>query len=289
MKLSDCVALFLTRYLCDIRGVSANTIKSYKNTFRVFIPYAAQYLSKRSGRIEVADLSADLIIDFLYHLENDLGNTTRTRNIRLATIRSLAQMILLLDSDDKAVAEQILKIPSKRAPKPVFGFLSHDEARKVFDSVDLKRKEGFRDYTILHLLYDSGARAHEIAGMRVDAFDPEKKNIGILGKGSRFRIVQLWPRTTDLIIQYVKKYRQTPWPLYQHRLFINQRRQGFTRHGIHRICQKYLKKVLPENRLKNLNATHCFRHYGERYKMVSDDRKPAKPTSCSSIHSPFYH
>lgn len=260
MKLTDCVALFLTRYLQDIRGVSPETIQSYKSTFRVFIPFTARYLSQRTAIIEVGDLSPDLIIDFLDHLESDLKNGAKTRNIRLAAIRSMARMILLMAPGDKNLAERILAIPSKRTPKPLVGFLSHDEALRVFDAVDLKRKEGFRDYTILHLLYDSGARAHEVAGMQVDAFDQENKTIGIVGKGSRFRIVQLWSRTTDLVDRYVKKYRQAPWPQDRNRLFINQRRQGFTRHGIHRICQKYLKKVLPENRWKNLNAAHCFRH-----------------------------
>jgi site-specific recombinase XerD len=142
----------------------------------------------------------------------------------------------------------------------LFGFLSHDEALSVFDSVDLKRKQGFRDYTILHLLYDSGARAHEIAGLCVEDFDPIEKRVGILGKGRRFRIVQIWPRTADLIVRYIREHREKPLPPFKNSLFVNQRGQGFTRSGVYRICQKYLKKTLPENRLKDLNAAHCFRH-----------------------------
>ena len=94
----------------------------------------------------------------------------------------MARMIKLMAPDDRKIGERILNIPYKRAPKALFGFLTHDEALKVFDSVDLKRKEGFRDYTILNLLYDSGARAHEIAGLTVDAFNPKEKHIGIVGK-----------------------------------------------------------------------------------------------------------
>ena len=93
-----------------------------------------------------------------------------------------------------------------------------------------------------------------------DSFDPNNMQIGILGKGTRFRIVQIWPRTSDLIKQYISKYREKPQNIYSNRLFINQRRQGFTRHGIYRICQKYLKKTLPESRLKTLSPAHCFRH-----------------------------
>lgn len=260
MKLNECVALFLTKHLNDLRGVSPETIKSYKDAFRTFIPYAARYLSKKAKHIDVADLSTDLVIDYPDHLEIQLGNSAKTRNSRLAAIRSMARMILLFDPENKEVAERILNIPSKRTAKPLFGFLTHDEALKVFDSVNLKRKEGFRDYTILHLMYDSGARAHEIAGLAVDALDLKEMHIGVVGKGRRFRIVQLWPRTASLIAEYLKSHRERPAPLFQNRLFINQRRRGFTRHGIYRICEKHLKKALPEKRWKQLNAAHCFRN-----------------------------
>jgi site-specific recombinase XerD len=96
--------------------------------------------------------------------------------------------------------------------------------------------------------------------MQTEHFDLREMRIGILGKGSRFRIVQLHPRTADLIRHYLAHHRETPLPAFRDRLFINQRRRGFTRHGIYRICDKYLKKVLPESRLKNLHSAHCFRH-----------------------------
>ena len=260
MKLTECVSLLLARYLPDIRGVKPNTARTYKNAFRGFVPYASRYLLEKVQNIDLADLSTDLVIDFLDHLENDEGNKIVTRNNRLAAIRSMARMIHLMVPEDRETAERILNIPSKRAPKPLFGFLSHDEALAVFDSVCLNRKQGFRDYTMLHLLYDSGMRAHEIAGLCIDDFDPKEMRVGILGKGGRFRMVQIWPRTADLIARYIKEHRPKPLPIFKNRLFVNQRRQGLTRSGVYRICQKYLKKVLPENRLKDLNAVHCFRH-----------------------------
>jgi integrase/recombinase XerD len=260
LKLNQCIALFLTRYLSDIRGADPDTVRCYKDAFRVFAPFAARRLSKKSALIDVGDLAPDLIIDFLVHLETGLGNSIRTRNLRLSAIRSMARMIRLMVPEDRDIADRILDIPYKRTPKPLFGYLTHDEILKVFASVNLKRKEGFRDYAMLHLLFDSGARAHEIAQMKVEHFEAAEMRIGILGKGGRFRIVQLWPRTTDLIRLYIGHHRETPATGYRDRLFINQRREGFTRHGIYRICDKHLKKVLPESRLKNLHSAHCFRH-----------------------------
>lgn len=140
------------------------------------------------------------------------------------------------------------------------GFLYPKEIMEVFNAVDLKKKEGMRDFTILHLLYDSGARASEIATLEFDYFDPANETIAVLGKGNRYRLINLWPRTASLISDYIINYRVDPIQLYGHRLFVNQRKRGLTRHGINKICRKYLVKALPKKRLKGLSPAHCFRH-----------------------------
>ena len=81
-----------------------------------------------------------------------------------------------------------------------------------------------------------------------------------MGKGNRYRLIELEPRTVQLLKRYIAKYRIDPKPLYQHRLFINQRGKELTRHGINRICKKYLQKALSPKRLKNINPAHSFRH-----------------------------
>jgi site-specific recombinase XerD len=160
----------------------------------------------------------------------------------------------------RELAERILNIPQKRFPKNLIGFLYPHEIFKVFESVDIIRDQGFRDYTILNLLYDSGARASEIATLNLDYFDPQNTTLAILGKGNRYRQIEILPKTAALISMYIQKYRKRPQPLYQHRLFINQRGQTLTRHGIHRLCNKYLQLALPANRLKHINAAHSYRH-----------------------------
>lgn len=84
--------------------------------------------------------------------------------------------------------------------------------------------------------------------------------MAILGKGKRFRLVKLEPRTVQLLQIYIKRYRIVPKPSYRHRLFINQRGEGLTRHGIYRICKKHLSKVLPAKRLETISPVHSFRH-----------------------------
>ncbi len=201
-----------------------------------------------------------MLLSFLDHLESDRSNVVRTRNHRLAAIKSLAKMIRLMYPEKREVAQRILDLPQKRAQKQLIGFLYPDEVLQVFHCVDLIKKSGFRDYTILHLLEDSGARASEIATLNLDYFDPQNSTLVILGKGNRYRQIELEPRTVQLIRSYIANHRIKPKPLYQHRMFINQRGEEMSRHGIYRICKKYLQKALSPKRLKNINPVHSFRH-----------------------------
>ncbi|MGA1825300.1 MAG: tyrosine-type recombinase/integrase [bacterium] len=260
MKLTTGIHKFFDWYLPRIKGVSENTIKSYRDTFKLFLPFAAKFFSLNYHCIMIDQLTIDLIISFLEYLERERNNIPQTRNSRLATFKSFARMILLIYPEHRKVGERLLHLPKKRSQKPLIGFLTHEEISEVFKKVDLKTKEGFRDYTILHLLYDSGARASEIASLRIDNFDPLRKTITLLGKGNRYRLIELWPITVELLNRYLANYRVTPYALSRYHLFINQRGTAFTRHGIYRLCKKYLTRALLPKRMKELNPAHSFRH-----------------------------
>lgn len=260
MKLSMCIHTFFDQYLPNLKGVSEHTISSYRDTFTLFLTFAAHRLSIKTDSLTLRHLSLELILNFLDHLETVRHNTPRTRNQRLATLKSFAKMILLMYPHNRKIAERIMNIPQKRIQKSLIGFLTYEEILKIFESVAITKNDGFRDYTILHLLFDSGARASEIATLNIDNFDAHNKTLIILGKGNKYRQIILWPKTAELINLYIKNYRRHPKPLYRNRLFINQRGKELTRYGIHRFCKKYLYKVLPPKRLKIMNAVHSFRH-----------------------------
>ena len=260
MKLSTCLVQFFSQYLPRIKGVSKRTVEAYHCTFTLFLPFAAQYFSIKIQSIKVYHLSPDVNFAFLDYLEIQRNNIASTRNHRLAAIKSLSRMIRLVYPEKRDFVERILNIPEKKVQKQLIGFLYPDEILRVFKTVDLKKKVGVRDYTILHLLFDSGARASEIASLNIDYFDLQHKTIAILGKGNRYRLIKLWPKTVQLIKFYILKYRTVPRPMYRHRLFINQRGTELTRHGIYRICKKYLSLALPIERVKALNPVCSFRH-----------------------------
>lgn len=260
MNLSEAIHQFFDHYLPHLKGSSRQTIASYRDAFTLLLPFAARYHHVSVQHLQVEHLSFDAIVSFLNHIEDQRHNSPRTRNQRLAAIKSFAKMIMLIYPDQKDVAQAIRNIPQKRAQKKLIGYLTPDEILKVFQSVNLKKPEGVRNYAILHLLTDSGARAGEIADLKLDYLDPDNNTLAILGKGNRYRQIRILPKTVDLMTLYIKKYRLNPRPLYQNSLFINQRGQALTRHGIHRMCSKYLTMALPEKRLKTLSPAHSFRH-----------------------------
>jgi integrase/recombinase XerD len=260
MKLETCIYRFFDQYLPRIKGSSDQTIKAYRDVFSLFLPFAASRLSIKISSLRVEHLTPEMLLSFLDYLESDRSNVVRTRNQRLAAIKSLAKMIRLMYPEKREEAQRILDIPQKRAQRQLIGFLYPDEVLQVFNCVDLTKQSGLRDYTILHLLEDSGARASEITTLNLDYFDPQHSTLVILGKGNRYRQLELQPRTVQLISRYIAQYRIKPKPLYQHRLFINQRGEEMSRHGIYCLCNKYLQKALTPKRLKNINPVHSFRH-----------------------------
>lgn len=260
MKLNPCIRQFFLHYLPHIKGMSHHSINAYRDTFRLFLPFAAKYYGIKIRSLRLEHLSSKLIISFLDHLQRERKNLPKTRNHRLAVLKSFAKMICFLHPEHREQAETILNFPQKRVQKPLIGFLYHEEILQIFQSVDIRKSEGFRDYTLLHLLYDSGARASEIATLNLDYFNPQQNTLAILGKGNRYRLIEIEAKTSQLLQLYISKYRIDPKPPYQHRIFINQRREELTRHGIYRICKKYLTKALPPKRLKYLSPVHSFRH-----------------------------
>ncbi len=260
MRLSAVIHQFFEKYLPHIKGVSPNSIKAYRDTFKLFLPFAAKRYGIKVGWLSLTHLTPEVILSFLDYLESERKNTARTRNHRLAAIKSLAKMVRFTHPQWSVSMEKIVVIPQKRTQRQLIGFLYPEEIHQVLNAVDIDKAVGFRDYTILHLLFASGARASEMAQLNLDYFNPEKGSLAILGKGNRFRQVDLSPTTVKMIKAYVVNHRRRSKPACANRLFISQHGKALTRHGIYRLCRKYLRLALSEKRLEVLNPVHSFRH-----------------------------
>lgn len=260
MTFAQCLHNFFNNYLPRVKGGSENTVKAYRDCFTLFLGYIEVHHHIKIETFQVKELSTELLIDFLVHLENYRNNTAKTRNLRLAAFKSLAKMIRIFHPELCDIAERLQNIPQKKAQKKLIGFLTQQEALEVLKSINRNKNIGFRDYCLLHFLLDSGARASEAAELKLDYFDEQGKTMAILGKGDKYRLIELWPKTVELLARYIKEYRTMPRSSGNKHLFINQRGKQLTRHNIYQICQKYISHALPANRVKFLNPVHSFRH-----------------------------
>ena len=260
MRLSTLVHQFFEKYLPQIKGASHHSIQAYRDTFKLFLPFAADHFGIKVSSLSLSHFTPQVILFFLNHLESERKNTARTRNHRLAAIKSLARMIRFMYPQLSGSMDGIALIPQKRTQRQLVGFLYPEEIDKVLNAVDLETMLGFRDYIILHLLFETGARASEIAELNLDYLNVDHCTLAILGKGDRFRQVDLSLTTVKLIKIYIAKHRKRPKTAFANRLFVSQHGNALTRHGIYRLCRKYLTSALPSKRLKVLNPVHSFRH-----------------------------
>jgi site-specific recombinase XerD len=183
----------------------------------------------------------------------------------------------------------ILTIPYKKTPEVPVTYLSLEEIHLLFSLPDTKNKKGLRDLTIMVLLYESGARVQELIELTLSQIKYGRTpSVELHGKGNKSRLVPICQDVADILKKYMISYNIEN---EQALLFTNKRNESLTGAGIQYIINKYVemgRKTNPDYYRKRI-TNHSFRQYGERYKMVSDDRKPAKSASFSSIHSPFYH
>ena len=135
MKLSTCLHKFFDQYLPGIKGVSQNTIKAYRDAFKLFLPFTAQYHHIQIASLRLDHLTSDLILAFLNNLESQRGNSANTRNHRLASLKSFARMLRFIYPEQRQMAEVILRIPQKRAQKQLIGFLYREDTLAWLDSL----------------------------------------------------------------------------------------------------------------------------------------------------------
>ena len=257
------VRYFLQCYLPVHRGARANTVASYRVTFRQFRRYLYARIGERSARdLPLEALEPKLVLDFLGWLQTAEGGGVKasTRNVRLAALRSFFRCLeLYRPEDDRARWERLRHLPQKRTARPSNDHLEVRELNRVFAQIKISYREGLRDLALLTVLYNTGARTSEVAGLRwQDLIWDEPASVQLQGKGSRPRRCPLWESTVIVL----KKLFEKLTPAADSRIFINQRGGALTRHGIGRRITHYInlaRATTPSLSGKRL-STHSIRH-----------------------------
>lgn len=193
------VQRFFSQYLVEQRALSPCTVAAYRDTFTLFLAFAQERLAKSPASLSMADIKPDLILAFLEHLERERHNTVRSRNARLAALRTFLKFAARHDVASLQVIEQALAVPMKRFEQPMLGFLSREEMFAILAAPGTSWIEQ-RDHLLFALLYNTGARVSETIAVKVgDVVLDRAACVHLRGKGRKQRAVPLWKSTVQEI------------------------------------------------------------------------------------------
>ncbi|WP_431860471.1 tyrosine-type recombinase/integrase [Azospirillum sp.] len=190
--LATTLQAFFSDRLIRQRQASPHTLAAYRDTLRLLLVFASGQRNKEPSNLDIGDLDAPLVGAFLDHLEHQRGNGVRTRNARLAAIRSLFRYAALRHPEHAAVIARVLAIPPKRFDRKLVTFLTEPELDALLAAPDPTTWTGRRDRTLLGLAAQTGLRASELIGLRcADVHLGAGAHVSCLGKGRKLRITPL--------------------------------------------------------------------------------------------------
>ena len=240
--LSGLVRSFFEDYLVCRRHLCRNTIRSYRDGIKLCLQYTAARLRKRPTALLVEDVTEELAMDFLRHLEETRRNSIQTRNQRLVVLRRLFDYIAWREPVLSEHCRRITAIPCKKQLEiPEIGYLEKNEMMAMVNAPDRRTPLGRRDRAVLLFMYNTGARVQEAADARVSwlTLTPPPR-VQILGKGSKWRTCPLWPSVAQVLEQTIQEHGLTG-PEDRH-LFLNRHGQSLSGNGnrmgdqdVHRI------------------------------------------------------
>ncbi len=237
----------LQRYFCEFlvcqRDLSPNTIASYRDTFRLLLEFLKRRYRILPDGVSVEDLDAPHVLAFLDELERRRGNSARSRNARRAALRCFLRYAAAAEPQLLPVAQRVLAIPAKRFERASVSHLTRDQMQAILDAPDITTFSGRRDRVLLLLLYNTGARASEIAGLRIQDLSLKARvSIQIRGKGRKNRSMPLWQKTAKLLRSWLRELDRAP----DSPLLPNARGHGLTRSGIAQRLQSAVHRAASE-------------------------------------------
>jgi integrase/recombinase XerD len=250
---------FLRERLPRERGASPHTCDAYAYAFQLLLAFAAKRLRTPPSALMLEQLDVPLVLAFLEDLEATRANTPRTRNARLAAIKSFARFVEYRVPECVQQVHSVLAIPSKKIDEKVVAYLTRDEMQAVLDAPDPRSRDGVRDRAMLHLTFAAGLRVSELVGLRLTevVLQPQPA-IHVRGKGRRERVLPLWKTTVKALRAWLALRGDAACP----ELFLNARGGPLTRDGFEHILAKHVARAttkLPSLKTKRVSP-HVLRH-----------------------------
>lgn len=230
------ITAFLRERLPLQRGASPHTCESYAYAFQLLFAFASARFKVTPSQLALEQIDASLVMDFLADIESGRGNCARTRNTRLAAIKSFMRFV---EHRVPSVLEQslrVLAIPTKKTTTPLIRYLSVAEMQAILNAPDLHTRAGIRDRAMLHLGFAAGLRVSELVGLPLSAVTLQPAPaIRVMGKGRKERSLPLWKQTASDLRAWLAVRGNVAVP----ELFVNARGESMTRKGFTYLLDKY--------------------------------------------------
>ena len=233
---------FFADYLCHQKRLSPQTIVSCRDTFRLLLTFLRDHPGVEPSALRIADVDAPAVLRFLDHLEQQRGNSVRSRNIRLSAIRAFFRLVALRDPDSIGIATRVLAIPLKREDKKLIGYLTRTEIQALLAAPDQSKWSGRRDHALLLTLYNSGARVSEVITLtRAQVCFDASTFVHLIGKGRKERTVPLWPNTAQVLKAWFRELGDPARGL----AFPSARGKPLSRDGVDYLLKQAVQRAIP--------------------------------------------
>lgn len=250
---------FFCQRLIEQRNASRQTIYCYRDTWKLLFHFSEEYLGKSPADLRLTDINVTLVLAFLKNLESQRHNCIRSRNNRLAAIRSFMQYAALQEPQELPNIQQVLAIPMKRFDRPLIRHLTSAEMQSIIDAPDIATWSGQRDHVLFAMLYNTGARVSEIISIcRGDIDCNYGQSVQLHGKGRKERAIPLWKTTVKLLKKWLTQIEPDP----QRPLLPNRFGEKLSRSGVDSRLRLALSKAIVQcPSLKGkIVSSHVIRH-----------------------------
>lgn len=262
-SLPACLDNYFNIYLANVRGVSKNTRRAYRDAFMLFFSFLAKHTETPIDKLTFRNITKDNVLEFLNYLEKDKKNCARTRNHRFIAIRSFICYMMQCDPANMKQWSDIVQIPKKRERKRVINYLSKEGMDLLLKQPEYSTDKGLRDYVMMTLMYETGARVQEMIDLTPAVINYNNPcSVTITGKGDKERRVYISEDLAALLRKYVE-IQSLNVPGTEHKpLFYNYWHQKLSSTAITKIIQKYAAQARTQ-RADLIPANvhpHMFRH-----------------------------
>jgi integrase/recombinase XerD len=233
---------YFTDHLPRLRGMSPNTIQSYRDSLVLLLRFVACDRKRTVADLDLPDIDPEKVLAFLSYLERDRKNGVTTRNVRISAIHAFFRYVGTRHPDQLDLVQRILGIPFKRARERAVEYLEYEEIEALLSTIDQNTLDERRDYALLATMFNTAARVQEIVDLRAcDLQLTRPVQARIFGKGRKERFCPLWPQTAKTLRSFCKERNLDLRS--DAKVFLNHRGEGLTRFGVRYILAKYLRRA----------------------------------------------